>query len=203
MLFTTSWILRKGHVFISISHSVHGGRGVWQTPPWADAPPPRRRPLQRMVPILLECILVLTFGANFLQKILNISSTRMHSSRMRTGRALTDCIVVWGGVPGTHPLLATHTPLPCTPLRHACPPFTTHAPPLPCMPHFATHAPPPVNRITDRCKNITLATTSLRPVITQVQKKAVHRALLRPIDHKRFTVTVANAPCEHPAVKTT
>ena len=26
--------------------------------------------------------------------------------------------------------------------------------------------PPPVNRITDACKNITLATTSLRPVIT-------------------------------------
>ena len=25
--------------------------------------------------------------------------------------------------------------------------------------------PPPVNRMTDRCKNITLATTSLRPVI--------------------------------------
>ena len=25
--------------------------------------------------------------------------------------------------------------------------------------------PPPVNRITDTCKNITLATTSLRPVI--------------------------------------
>ena len=28
--------------------------------------------------------------------------------------------------------------------------------------------PPPVNRMTDRCKNITLATTSLRPVITQM-----------------------------------
>ena len=28
------------------------------------------------------------------------------------------------------------------------------------------HHPPPVNRITNRCKNITLATTSLRPVIT-------------------------------------
>ena len=26
--------------------------------------------------------------------------------------------------------------------------------------------PPPVNRMTNRCKNITLATTSLRPVIT-------------------------------------
>ena len=27
-----------------------------------------------------------------------------------------------------------------------------------------TGAPPPVNRMTNRCKNITLATTSLRPV---------------------------------------
>ena len=26
------------------------------------------------------------------------------------------------------------------------------------------HHPPPVNRMTNRCKNITLATTSLRPV---------------------------------------
>ena len=29
-----------------------------------------------------------------------------------------------------------------------------------------SEADPPVNRMTDRCKNITLATTSLRPVIT-------------------------------------
>ena len=30
--------------------------------------------------------------------------------------------------------------------------------------------PPPVNRMTDRCKNITLATTSLRPVVNQVMQ---------------------------------
>ena len=64
---------------------------------------------------------------------------------------------------------------------HACPP-TTHAPchtchpchahhPPPCMPpchahlHHAcppchAHTPPPVNRMTDRCKNITLPQTS-------------------------------------------
>ena len=64
--------LRKGNVFTSVCHSVHGG---WQTPPWADTPltstcwdtppaqcmlgyPPSRRPLQRTVRILLECILV-------------------------------------------------------------------------------------------------------------------------------------------------
>ena len=60
---------------LSISHSVHGGRGVSQhvmdrgctpprqTPPWADTPIPRhshplRWPLRRAVRILLECILV-------------------------------------------------------------------------------------------------------------------------------------------------
>ena len=31
-----------------------------------------------------------------------------------------------------------------------------------------TEADPPVNRMTDRCKNITLATTSLRPVKIQI-----------------------------------
>ena len=30
---------------------------------------------------------------------------------------------------------------------------------------------PPVNRMTDRCKNITLATTSLRPVKTRREMK--------------------------------
>ena len=33
--------------------------------------------------------------------------------------------------------------------------------------------PPPVNRMTNRCKNITLATTSLRPVIND---KVSHRS---------------------------
>ena len=32
-----------------------------------------------------------------------------------------------------------------------------------------TEADPPVNRMTDRCKNITLATTSLRPVMSHRQ----------------------------------
>ena len=34
--------------------------------------------------------------------------------------------------------------------------------------HWGRH--PPVNRMTDRCKNVTLATTSLRPVINQVMQ---------------------------------
>ena len=36
--------------------------------------------------------------------------------------------------------------------------------------HALRQTPPPVNRMTNRCKNITLATTSLRPVIKIQQK---------------------------------
>ena len=70
-----------------------------------------------------------------------------------------------------------HTPpSPCTLLHHACPPLpctppqSNHACPLsgatmhpsprsnhPCPPPEATTHAPPVNRITDRCKNITFA----------------------------------------------
>ena len=32
------------------------------------------------------------------------------------------------------------------------------------IPAYPRQTPPPLNRMTDRCKNITLATTSLRPV---------------------------------------
>ena len=60
----------------------------------------------------------------------------MHSSRMRTGRSLTVCR--GGGLPARGG--------------------------TPCPRGGGTH--PPVNRITHSCKNITLATTSLRPVIT-------------------------------------
>ena len=85
------------------------------------------------------------------------SLTRMHSSRMRTARSLTvsrsRSIRQGGG------MCATHTP------RHACP-LLPHTPPpamhAPCHTHPLPHTPPPamhippVNRITDRCKNITL-----------------------------------------------
>ena len=114
----------------------------------------------------------------------------MHSSRMRTGRALTDCIS-WcpGGMHGTHapplpcmPPFAMHTRL-ChaCPLHHTCPPFAIHAPLCQAYSPFATHTPspctlplsytrpPPVNKMTDRCKNITLATTSLQPVTMHVK----------------------------------
>ena len=87
-----------------------------------------------------------------MNKTLKTMNTRMHSSRMRTGRSLTVCrgvhacrrggacflggcmlpggCMLWGGCPGMH----------------------------------WGRPPPNVNRITDTSKNITLATTSLRPV---------------------------------------
>ena len=66
------------------------------------------------------------------------AETRMHSSRMRTGRSLT----VWRGGP---PWGVSSCPG-GSPCRGVLP------------------VTPPVNRMTNRCKNITLATTSLRPV---------------------------------------
>ena len=49
-----------------------------------------------------------------------------------------------------------HTrPLPHMPPHHACPLPAMHAPSLPCMPP-SCQACPPVNRMTDGCKNITL-----------------------------------------------
>ena len=77
--------------------------------------------------------------------LLGITQTRMHSSTMRTGRSLIVCcsLLPGGGgvclVPGGGFLPAQGGVCPET---------------------------PPVNRITHTCKNITLATTSLRPVIT-------------------------------------
>ena len=62
-----------------------------------------------------------------------------------------------------HPPRGNHTcPLGATthapPSNHTCPPGATmHAPPQqPCMPPWSNHTCPPVNRMTNRCKNITL-----------------------------------------------
>ena len=94
-----------------------------------------------------------------------------------------DCIPV-GCVPPTAVAVspAMQAPPPCMPLTMHAPP-TTHAPghacPLPCMPlplpqtcmplcHACplrhTRPPPPVNRITDTCKNITFPQFRLRTV---------------------------------------
>ena len=68
--------------------------------------------------------------------------TRMHSSRMRTGPSLTACRGVHASQGGGYMHASRGGGIP------AC-----------------TEADPPVDRITDTSKNITLATTSLRPVI--------------------------------------
>ena len=65
--------------------------------------------------------------------------------------------------PATHASTCHAHPLPCTPPLHACP--------LPRMP--PRHArPPPVNRMTDTCKNITLLQLA---VITKYAKMSVLR----------------------------
>ena len=70
---------------------------------------------------------------------------RLHSSRMRTGRSLTVCRGVacsWGVCSQGGLLLGGVV-----------------------SQHALRQTTPPVNRMTDRCRSITLATTSLRPVI--------------------------------------
>ena len=76
------------------------------------------------------------------------TKTRMHSSRMRTGFSLIVCrsllpgaCLLPGGVCSQGGVVSQH----------------------------ALMQTPPVNRITDTSKNITLATTSLRPVKTRSQ----------------------------------
>ena len=71
--------------------------------------------------------------------------TRMHSSRMHTGRTLTV-------------FRKLETPSPKIWSRHPPQKFGAGTPPN------LEQAPPPVNRITHTCKNITLAKTSFRPV---------------------------------------
>ena len=96
--------------------------------------------------------------------------TRMHSSRMHTSCSLTVCCSVlpgggvclvrgvpggsawsWGGLPGPGGVLLGPRGLSLVPGGLPGPGGSPEI--------------PPVNRITDTCKNITLATTSLRPVI--------------------------------------
>ena len=81
----------------------------------------------------------------------------MHSSRMRTGCSLTVCCSVlprgaWSGGAGPGGGLLSLGG--CAWSRGVC-----------LVWGGFSREPPPVNRITDTCKNITLATTSLRPVI--------------------------------------
>ena len=82
----------------------------------------------------------------------------MHSSRMRTGRSLTVCCSMLpggGGLPGLGGS-------PCWGVSAWSGGGCLPGPEGGALP---ARRPPPVNRITHTCKNITLATTSLRPVI--------------------------------------
>ena len=92
----------------------------------------------------------------------------MHSSRIRTGRSLTVCLCLPGpgrggvvslveGGSGPGGVSAWSGGMSAW-LGGVC--LVRGGSPCPETPH------PPVNRITHTCKNITLATTSLRPVIT-------------------------------------
>ena len=96
-----------------------------------------------------------------LKTFIYLLQKRMHSSRMRTGRSLTvcRCLLPQGGVCSGVGVVSQHA------LRH----------------------PPPVNRMTDRCKNITLATTSLRPVnITYLLHIVFAEILSRTTKTKNF-----------------
>ena len=104
------------------------------------------------------------------------NKTRMHSSRMRTGRSLTVCqsLLPGGGVCSQGGcLLEGVSALGVSVLGGLL--WGVSAPEggggIPTCTETDT---PPVNRITNRCKNITLATTSLQPV----NISAKHAALL-------------------------
>ena len=112
----------------------------------------------------------------------------MHSSRMRTGRSLTVC---WGcllpgvgdvpGLAGMYLVLGGVCLLPGVCVYLGVVYLVLEGGLLPGggwylvpglggggIPACTEADTPPVNRMTDRCKNITLATTSLRPVTTDL-----------------------------------
>ena len=100
--------------------------------------------------------------------------TRMHSSRMRTGRSLTVCrggaLPIGGSLPGGFPAGASPCPW-GSPWPGGLPAqggLLARGVSLPGVGFSLPETPPPVNRITHSCKNITLATTSLRLVMTYV-----------------------------------
>ena len=85
----------------------------------------------------------------------------MHSSRMRTGRSYTT--VCWSLLPGEGGVCSGGGAWSggiCS--GGVCSVGVCSRGGIPAC---IEAEPPPVNRMTNRCKNITLATTSLRPVI--------------------------------------
>ena len=112
----------------------------WTRPPYDQAPPPPET-----------------------EFLTHASETRMHPSRMQTGCSLTVCQGgAWsqGGclVQGVHGPGGVHGPEGAW-SRGMC-----LVPGGSGIPACTEADPPPVNRITHTSKNITLATTSLRPV---------------------------------------
>ena len=94
--------LRKGNVFTAhVLPPVQCMLGY--TPPWADTPSPRR-PLQRMVRILLECILVESW-------CYSSPKTSIHSSKMCTAGLLT----ISCSIPDAEPPPPMQTPLDADP----------------------------------------------------------------------------------------
>ena len=117
----------------------------------------------------------------------------MHSSRMRTGRSLTVCCSLLpggGGLPGPGGgvcLCRGGSP---------CRGVSAWSGGSPCPGGVSGQAPsPPVNRITDTCKNITLATTSLRPVISDSLDKYFSSG------NRRLNRTVFRCLCKNPGGK--
>ena len=130
----------------------------------------------------------------------------MHSSRMRTGRSLTVCCSLLPGVallglgggflPGPGGVLLGPGGGSAWSGGSLPGPGGLSPGPGGCLPGPGGGDPgdPPVYRITDTCKNITLATTSLRPVIMKhvvrailVRRERLKRRLLNPARRqKRF-----------------
>ena len=124
--------------------------------------------------------------------------TRLHSSRMRTGRSLTVCcsfppgggLLGPGGfslVPGGFSLVPGGFSLVGGVLLG---PGGFSLVPGGCLPGPGGDSPetPPVDRITDTCKNITLATTSLRPVINAISPVS-YLIVLCCVSARRLTIT--------------
>ena len=128
----------------------------------------------------------------------------MHSSRMRTGRSLTVCCSLLprggsacrGGSPCRGGVCLVRGGSPCQGVSAwswgGCLPGPGGVLPAGgCLPGpgGVLRSPPPVDRITDTCKSITLATTSLRPVIINEDptKTDVRNSILQAYVYQRIS----------------
>ena len=97
--------------------------------------------------VVVDIILWMRHYFKVFCKAKNIHITRMHSSRMRTARLLT----ISRSIPGVRIGLANPNPHPSCIMW----PVMNAGKPTPTLP------PPPVDRMTNACKNMTLSQTSL------------------------------------------